>query len=118
MLLLAGLVVASLVAAPLVIQRFPQGKLDASSRTRLLMYVSSAEMIRDHPVFGVGLEAYQKVYPRYRKADALERIAHPHQVPFAFVAETGVMGLLAQIALGIAAIVSFLRRRSARVGRL
>jgi O-antigen ligase len=109
-LLLAGLVVAGLVATPLVIERFPGGRLDASSRTRLLMYVSSAEMIRDHPVFGVGLEAYEKVYPAYRDPEALERIVHPHQVPVALVAETGVMGLLAQVALGIAAVVTFVRR--------
>jgi O-antigen ligase len=110
-LLLGGLIIAGIVASPLVIERFPQGKLDPSSRTRLLMYVSSAEMIRDHPVFGVGLEAYQNVYPQYRKPEALERIAHPHQVPAALVAETGVMGLLAQVGLGVAAVVTLLRRR-------
>lgn len=110
-LLLAGLIIAGLVATPLVIERFPQGRLDPSSRTRLLMYVSSAEMVRDHPIFGVGLEAYEKVYPRYRKPAALERIAHPHQVPVALLAETGVMGLVAEVALAVAAVVAFLRRK-------
>ncbi len=109
-LLLAGLLIAALVATPLVIERFPQGRLDPSSRTRLLMYGSSAQMIRDHPLFGVGLEAYEDVYPAYRDPEALERIAHPHQVPFAFVAETGIAGLVAQLLVAVAAVVSFVRR--------
>ena len=109
-LVLIGLIVAALAATPIVIERFPRGQLDPSSRTRLLMYTSSAEMVRDHPVFGVGLEAFEKVYPSYRKPAALERIAHPHQVPLAFLAETGIVGLLAELALGVAAVVSFFRR--------
>lgn len=110
-LVLVGLVIASLVATPLVIQRFPGGQLDESSRTRLLMYRSAAEMIVDHPVFGVGLEGFQKVYPRYRDPGALTRVAHPHEVPLALVAETGIAGLVAEVALVAGAVVTFLRRR-------
>lgn len=72
---------------------------DSSSATRLLMTESTLEMIADRPVFGTGLEAFAEAYPSYQRPEARPDVTHPHQVPLALVAETGIAGLLAQIAL-------------------
>jgi O-antigen ligase len=82
---------------------------DSSSATRLLMTESTLEMIADRPVSGTGLEAFAEAYPSYAKPGARLDVTHPHQVPLALVAETGIAGLVVQIAL-LAATVAALRR--------
>ena len=68
---------------------------NASNATRLLMTRSSIAMIADRPVFGTGLEAFGLAYPGYALAGAQAGVTHP--VPLAFVAETGVVGLIALV---------------------
>ena len=70
---------------------------NASNATRLLMTRSSIAMIADRPVFGTGLEAFGLAYPGYALPGAQAGVTHPHQVPLAFVAETGVVGLIALV---------------------
>lgn len=86
----------------------------SSSATRLLMAEATAEMIVDRPVFGTGLEAFQEAYSTYRKPGALVEVSHPHQVPLALIAETGMPGLVVQVLL-LAAVLNAHRRR-ARAG--
>ncbi|MCX8007017.1 MAG: O-antigen ligase family protein [Coriobacteriia bacterium] len=69
-----------------------------SNRTRLLMIESAARMAVEHAPLGVGLEGFDDVYPAYQDPGAQREIAHPHEVPVSFVAETGLPGLLALIA--------------------
>ena len=75
------------------------------------MLRSSAKMLADHPLTGVGLEGFQAAYPPYRDPEALAEISHPHEVPVAFVAETGIAGLIAEVLLAVAIVVTILRRR-------
>jgi len=86
----------------------------SSSATRLLMAEATVEMIADRPVFGTGLEAFQEAYSSYRKPGALVEVSHPHQVPLALIAETGIPGLAVQVLL-LAAVLNAHRRR-ARAG--
>lgn len=86
---------------------------DRSGVTRSKMFGSAAAMARDHWLFGVGLSAYDKAYPRY-KAPGTQSVTLPHEVPVALVAQTGLPGALAQIAL-IAGIAIELRRRRGTV---
>ncbi|MDO9556484.1 MAG: O-antigen ligase family protein [Coriobacteriia bacterium] len=82
----------------------------SSTATRLFMAGSTVEMTFDRPVFGTGLGAYAEAYPEYRKPGALLRVTHPHQVPLALIAETGIAGLVAQIALFTVLLSVVLRR--------
>lgn len=75
---------------------------DRSVATRVYMAESMAEMIRENPVWGTGLAAFERVYPYYRKTGADRTIARPHQVPMGVIAETGIAGLLALVVLVIA----------------
>lgn len=72
-----------------------------SNATRYLMARASVSMMLDRPVFGTGLEAYDDVYPAYRLPGAETEVSHPHQLPLAFIVETGIAGLLAEIVLAL-----------------
>lgn len=119
-IVVGGLVLAVVVAlaAPQAVRERALSSFDVSrdlsAATRWKMFGSTAAMARDHWAFGVGLAAHDKAYPRYKAPGTQEGITLPHEVPVALVAETGLPGALAQIAL-IAGIVMELRRRKGTV---
>ncbi|HEY0590200.1 MAG TPA: O-antigen ligase family protein, partial [Thermoanaerobaculia bacterium] len=58
------------------------------------------EMIRDHPLFGVGPGNVKEVYPLYRKDDAPRfTVPHLHSNPVQIWAERGILALVAWILL-------------------
>jgi O-antigen ligase len=115
---LAAVVAAAVLYAPgTIVERvasISDIEGDASVATRYYMYGSTIEMIGDYWVFGTGLAAYDQAYPDYMRAGALPRITRPHQIPLSLPAETGVVGLLAElvIVLGVFGMVVRRRRRS------
>ena len=51
-------------------------------------------MVKDHPVFGVGPNMVEVVYPQYRVAEAVEQVnPHLHNVPMQIAAERGLPAL-------------------------
>jgi O-antigen ligase len=89
-------------------------------RTRLGLWRRSAAMLRDHPVLGVGPGNWPVVFPLYAEPDAYRdgvltasRAARQaHEDILERAAETGVVGLLALVALAAGTGVA-VRRRSA-----
>jgi O-antigen ligase len=51
-------------------------------------------MIRDHPLFGVGLDNFLYAYPRYVLPDAWREpnLSHPHNVLLDFWVRLGILG--------------------------
>lgn len=89
-LALAGL---ALVAGPRLLSLFSGG----SGSMRLAIWRSSIAMIRDHPVFGVGLDQFLYQYaPRYIEPAAwAERFtSHPHNLILDIWLSLGIMGLV------------------------
>lgn len=86
---------------------------DTSNITRYGMYVSTVQMISDDWVGGTGLAAFEQVYPSYRQPGTALSVRRPHQLPIAFWAEMGVLGLAAEILL-IGALVSLFWPRRGR----
>ncbi|HEX3723090.1 MAG TPA: O-antigen ligase family protein [Nitrolancea sp.] len=78
-----------------------------SGSLRLSLWHSAIEMIRDHPIFGIGLDQFLYVYaPRYIKPQAWsERFtSHPHDIVLDTWLSLGIMGIvLALVFLGILA---------------
>ncbi len=67
---------------------------DASRRDRAAMLEVGAAIVRDHPVFGVGPEMVERVYPRYRPPSAVNPTnPHLHNVPVQIAAERGLLAL-------------------------
>jgi len=102
---IAAVIALALYAPGVIIDRLTSSadvSGDKSVATRVYMADSMVEMIRENPVFGTGLGAFDRVYPYYRDANADRTIAKPHQVPMGVISETGIAGLLALIVLVIA----------------
>lgn len=85
---------------------------------RIAFWLNSAAVVADHPLLGIGVGAFQSIYPKYQRARATHPMqAHPSlvvehahsDVVQAFV-ETGVPGGLALVALlGLAVLVGLVR---------
>jgi O-antigen ligase len=83
---------------------------DPSNVDRLAMLQSGVEIVRDHPITGVGPDRVKVVYEEYRQPWAInERNPHLHNVPMQIAAERGLPALL--IWLGF---IVFLARDLAR----
>lgn len=79
---------------------------------RIRMAEAGVEMIRDHPLSGVGPGNVKEVYPLYRKEDAPRfRIPHLHSNPVQIWAERGVLALAAWIAIIVVFLAAAARAR-------
>jgi O-antigen ligase len=72
----------------------------SSNLDRIRMAEAGIEMIKDHPVWGVGPANVKEVYPLYRRDDAPRfRIPHLHNNVIQLWAERGILGLAAYLIL-------------------
>ncbi len=95
-----AIAIAALVLAPGLAQDRARSILnpqDLGSRDRFVMWKIGRDMIRDHPVFGVGPEMIQRKYTEYRQAypEAVNATnPHLHNVPIQIAAERGIPALI------------------------
>jgi O-antigen ligase len=70
----------------------------SSSLVRTQIWRTSIEMIREHPIVGIGPNAYENVYratiPRFYFPPLEWLVAQPHQLYLALWLETGLLGLI------------------------
>lgn len=79
---------------------------DPTNRDRVAMLRAGIEIVKDHPLTGVGPDMIKHVYPQYRSATAvMANNIHLHNVPMQIAAERGLPAL----ALWIWFVVSALR---------
>ena len=91
---------------------------DLGNRDRVVMWKIGADMIRDHPVFGVGPEMISHVYEKYRVKypEAVNaNNPHLHNVPIQIAAERGLPALAIWLWFIVAALVSIWRQLRANV---
>lgn len=65
--------------------------------SRSELWQNTSQMIKDHPILGVGLGAYQFVYPRYDQSSGILRAEQAHNDYLHIIAETGIIGLILTI---------------------
>ncbi len=86
------------VTSPKFINRFKSitnVTTDRSNVERILTWKCSIEMIKDHPVTGVGLDCYRRIFEKsYKTKDIKQNIAHSHNNFIQMYAEAGVFGFL------------------------
>lgn len=96
---LAGLLVVGLAVAAspgLREQAAPIFKLDAANSARLAIYQANLDIVRDHPIFGLGFGRYKKASPPYYVAHPeADRRSHAHSNFLHIAAEAGLLGLFA-----------------------
>ena len=95
----AGLALVA-VSALAILGRLPErlNPLRQTGGFRLDLWQSSAEMVRDHPLFGVGLDNFAYLYQQFylREGAAAEpSLSHPHNWILNFLLSLGLLGLIA-----------------------
>jgi O-antigen ligase len=88
----AGAIFFALAPAQ-VLQRFYSifNLQDLTIGDRFAMIRAGRQIVADHPVFGVGPNMVERVYPQYRDAGAVLRTTpHLHNVPLQIAAERGL----------------------------
>ncbi|HZY44450.1 MAG TPA: O-antigen ligase family protein [Anaerolineae bacterium] len=97
--LIGALVVAGLASIPLLNSPRIQALFNAEGGTsffRISLWKSALEMIRDHPLFGVGPDNFLYAYrDRYLRPEAWQEsaLSHPHNFILDFAARLGLIGL-------------------------
>jgi O-antigen ligase len=59
---------------------------------RAMIWRDTLDMIRHHPVLGVGLGAYETIYPTYQTMSASFRVNYAHNDYLQVLADTGIVG--------------------------
>lgn len=72
---------------------------DWSGTVRRSMWHETAAMLRDRPLLGAGLSGYPIALRPYHRATAIEIFQYPHNIFLTFWSETGLLGLIAFVAL-------------------
>jgi putative inorganic carbon (hco3(-)) transporter len=112
------------IAAPAtVLQRFYSifNLQDATVSDRFAMIRAGEQIIQDHPVFGVGPNMIERIYPQYRDPGAVLRTTpHLHNVPLQIAAERGLPAMAIWVWFIAAVVIGAvgLFRRAGREGPL
>jgi len=70
-----------------------QGEMPANERvTRSNIWRATLQMIKDHPVIGVGLGAFQFAYTRYDPSSGEQRVEQSHNDYLQILADAGLVG--------------------------
>lgn len=103
---LALLLIAALLATALAI---PRAVRALEREPRLALWAGTAQMVRAHPLLGVGPGAFYLDFPSWRPAEyallggVADITINPHSHPLRVAAETGLVGLAAWLAVLAAA---------------
>jgi O-antigen ligase len=112
-LALVALVIAPPQVRTRVLSVSPQ---QDSNRDRLQMLEMGREMIRDHPVFGVGPEMVGVVYAQYLQPDPVHTYnPHLHNLPVQIAAERGLPALAVWLAFVVVALTTTYRQLRAGI---
>jgi len=94
----AAVVLLGLASVLAIVGVLPErlNPLRQSGGFRLDLWLSSLEMIRDHPLLGIGLDNFAYVYQQgYLRALAEPNLSHPHNWLLNMWLELGLLGLIA-----------------------
>ncbi len=77
---------------------------EGTTQRRLALWKAAVQMIREHPLFGVGLDNFLYQYPRYMFPEAWQEpdLSHPHNLILDWWTRLGVLGVVALIWLEVA----------------
>lgn len=77
---------------------------------RYFIWTGTVNMLRDHPVFGAGLNGFKTLYTnQYRLPQFQEEFQYPHNLLLTFWAETGLVGLFAFLTILVGALGLIIR---------
>lgn len=98
-----GALVVGMGLIAFVVVTFPQGNQGVSNVGRLDMWQSAVRIAVDHPIIGVGYGMFGRAFRDYRDPTiAQDKLASAHNLYLNTLAETGIVGVVVAILLGIA----------------
>ena len=110
------LVIGWLGATP-VIEKVTSIKAEILSRYfggRLPIWQGTTQMIKDYPVFGTGLGAFNYVFPKYKPVNVMwKHYTYAHSDFLELLAETGIIFFLISVFFGIYTVYYIFRRFNA-----
>ena len=83
---------------------------------RWFYWTASAEIVRDHPVWGVGGGNFPDAYLAHRRAEAEETVKDPHNFIMHALTQFGLMGGLPYLAMVLLTLACLARPRGLGVG--
>lgn len=83
---------------------------NATNKDRFYMVSIAVNIFKDHPITGVGPNNIEKVYDKYKPAEAEQTNLHLHNNFLHVLAERGILALLVLTAAFIAVIVLLIKR--------
>ena len=88
-------------------------KGEKSTVSRFSLWHTANKMIEDSPILGKGLYGYQGNFEKYNTDPGLSPINHPHNIFLTLWVETGLLGLISFLIIGIySAWIAFKNRTS------
>lgn len=88
-----------------LLQRFGQvetdmqlGELADQRYSRRELWQTTMQIVKDHPILGVGLGAYQFAYTRYDQGSGISRVEQSHNDYLQILVDTGILGGLVMLA--------------------
>jgi len=111
--LLAVTVLSALFAGVTISYGLARDSLPTKTMTnRWYYWTASAEIVRDHPLLGVGGGNFPDAYLRYRRPEAEEAVKAPHNVMVHAAVQYGMLGGAAYLAVLAYLLVNMCRPRS------
>lgn len=74
---------------------------DRPESTRIRLWHTSMNMIKDKPVWGVGLGNFNRLFDRYKVQGVYDTTCHPHNDFLNVAVNSGILGLLAYLSIWV-----------------
>jgi O-antigen ligase len=89
--------------------------------TRIRLWQTSIRMIKESPIWGVGLGGWGVLFDKYKVDGVYDATCHPHNDFLNVAVNTGLIGLLAYLSIWVvflySTVKSVLKNRSSRLAR-
>lgn len=72
---------------------------DQAQSTRIRLWQTSINMIKDKPIWGIGLGNFGKLFDKYKAEGTYDTICHPHNDYLNVAVNSGLLGLLAYLSI-------------------
>lgn len=72
---------------------------DKAESTRIRLWLTSINMIKDKPIWGIGLGNFSQLFDRYKVEGYYDTICHPHNDFLNVTVNSGILGLLAYLSI-------------------
>jgi O-antigen ligase len=75
---------------------------DRPESTRIRLWLTSVNMIKDKPIWGIGLGNFSRLFDRYKVEGFYDTTCHPHNDFLNVAVNSGILGLLAYLWIWVA----------------